>query len=555
MAREIIKKYFSYLRKSSEQDDRQALSIPSQRDELIPVRERESLTIIEELEESHSAKRPGRPVFNSMCERIERGEANCILIWNLNRLSRNALDTGRIIDLLDRGLLLEIRTPHQTFKNLPNDKFLLNLLCSQAKLENDTKGEDVKRGLNTKAKLGWRPNGVPVGYRNTPHKEKGFKTIETDPERFHLVRRMWDLMLTGHYSASQIWRLSIEWGLTSVPHKKIGGKSLRKSYVFENIFGNPFYYGWFQYKEKDTGEMVWQKGEHKAMIEEWEYDRVQVLMGRKDAPRPKKLEQRSPFGGGIIHCADCTSSVTFDPKTKRQKNGNVHQYDYLHCTHRKDETCKQNSVTQDELTVQVQSLLGSLTISPRFRSWAIKHLHEIRKTEAQSHETVLRHKHTELEGVVNQLDGLLLKYSSPENVSGGFISNDEYQMMKTQLVKRKSALEEELNDTGKEIEQWVELSERTFNFACYASIWFEKGDYDTKRAILQALGTNLSLKDKKLNVALHPFFNSFIENKKSLELENASVRTSGENKISSQNMAKKGKTPPLGDVCPTWLPR
>ena len=98
--------------------------------------------------------------------------------------------------------------------------------------------------------------------------------------------------------------------------------------------------------------------------------------------------------------------------------------------------------------------------------------------------------------------------------------------MKGQLIKRKASLEAELNDTGKEIEQWVELSERTFNFACYASIWFEKGDIKVKRSILSALGTNLRLKDKKLNVDLHPFFASFIENKKSLDREDASVRTS-----------------------------
>src|SRR5438034_570080 len=109
MAREIIKKYAPYLRRSSEQEDRQVLSIPSQRDELGVVVVREGLEIADWIEESHSAKRPGRPKFNEMCEQIERGEANCILAWSVNRLSRNALDTGRLIDLMDRGLLLEIR--------------------------------------------------------------------------------------------------------------------------------------------------------------------------------------------------------------------------------------------------------------------------------------------------------------------------------------------------------------------------------------------------------------------------------------------------------------
>lgn len=522
--RDITKKYLLYLRKSSDQEDRQVLSIPSQRQELEPIAIKETLSVVEWLEESHSAKRPGRPIFNSMCERIERGEANCILIWNVNRISRNALDTGKLIDLMDRNKLLEIKTPHQVFRNTPNDKFLFSLLCNQAKLENDNKGEDVKRGLNNKAKLGWRPSGAPVGYLNTPDKPKGYKTIIKDPERFHLVRRMWDLMLTGNYSASHIWRLSKEWGLTSVPHKTIGGKPLTKSYVFDVIFGNPFYYGWFQYKDRETGEMIWQKGEHEPMIEEWEFNRVQEIMGRRDAPRPKK-ERASPFGGSVLACGDCLSSITYDPKIKKQKNGNMHFYSYHHCTHKKDPDCKQGSVTEEELTKQVQTLLGSLTVSPRFRAWAIKHLHEVRKKEAESHETILRRKHKELEVVVQQLDGLLLKYSSQQNASGTLISNEEYQAMKGQLIKRKSGLESELNAKGNEIEQWVELSERTFNFACYASIWFENGDIAMKKSILQALGTNLRIKDKKLNVDLHPFFAPFVKNKKSLDLEDVSVRT------------------------------
>ena len=72
---------------------------------------------------------------------------------------------------MDRGKLIEVRTPGQIFRNNPNDKFLLNLFCSQAKLENDNKGVDVKRGLQAKVKSGWFPGAAPVGYKNTPDRE------------------------------------------------------------------------------------------------------------------------------------------------------------------------------------------------------------------------------------------------------------------------------------------------------------------------------------------------------------------------------------------------
>ena len=139
-------KYIIYCRKSSEQEDRQVLSIESQRKELEDVAKREKLKIVEIIEESHSAKKLGRPKFAELTKKIDSGFANGLLVWNASRISRNSIDTGKVVYLMDEGKLLEVRTPSQMFRNIPNDKFLLNLFCSQAKLENDNKGEDVKRG-------------------------------------------------------------------------------------------------------------------------------------------------------------------------------------------------------------------------------------------------------------------------------------------------------------------------------------------------------------------------------------------------------------------------
>src|SRR3989344_2967964 len=165
-------KYIVYPRKSSEQEDRQVASIESQKVELAESAKKDGLKILDIMEESHSAKHPGRPIFNRMVERIEKGEANGLLVWNASRIARNSVDTGRIIYLLDEGKLLEVRTPSQTFRNTPNDKFLLNLFCSQAKLENDNKGEDVKRGLRSRIQAGVFPGRAPVGYMNEKYAER-----------------------------------------------------------------------------------------------------------------------------------------------------------------------------------------------------------------------------------------------------------------------------------------------------------------------------------------------------------------------------------------------
>ncbi|MGK5091548.1 recombinase family protein [Deltaproteobacteria bacterium TL4] len=153
-----------YARKSSESDERQAMSIDSQIKEMRTLAEREELFIKEIREESHSAKASlSRPVFNQMLSDIENGVFTSILTWAPDRLSRNAGDLGRLVDLMDQGKLQTIRTYSQIFGNNPNEKFLLMILCSQAKLENDNRGINVKRGLKAKCEMGWRLGVAPLG--------------------------------------------------------------------------------------------------------------------------------------------------------------------------------------------------------------------------------------------------------------------------------------------------------------------------------------------------------------------------------------------------------
>src|SRR3989344_4775244 len=163
-------KYCLYARKSTESEERQVLSIESQVKEMLQLAEREGLEVVAMKRESHSAKETGqRPVFNEIVEEIRAGKYNGILTWAADRISRNAGDLGRIVDLMDAKALLEIRTYSQSFRNNPNEKFLLMILGSQAKLENDNRGVNVRRGLRTRCEMGLRPGVAPTGYLNEKH--------------------------------------------------------------------------------------------------------------------------------------------------------------------------------------------------------------------------------------------------------------------------------------------------------------------------------------------------------------------------------------------------
>ena len=133
------------------------------------------------------------------------------------------------------------------------------------------------------------------------------------------------------------------------------------------------------------------------------------------------------------------------------------------------------------------------------------------------------------------MDALLLRYTSPANAAGDLISDEEYKSAKNTLSSEKVALEDDLQAQGAAIEKWVELSERTFNFARYASIWFFKDDLETKRAVYACLGSNFLLKDRKLHIQLRKPFKLLFDNLEEIEKEMLQVRT-------PENGSTKGQT-------------
>lgn len=499
------KNYNEYDRKSTTPEERQALSLPSQREVNAEIARREGLHVTQVIQEAKSAKEPNkRPLFNQMIADIKAGKCDGIICWKLDRLARNPDEAGMIIGMLQRGEIKHIRTAEKSY--YPEDNSLLSYV--EFGIANEfirDLSKNVKRGIDKKANSGQRPGFAPVGYLNSKTNIKGTEVIYTDEKRFTSVKELWRRMLTGNYSVPQLLKFANdELHLTLPATPKRQERKLRVGVLYR-MFTNPFYYGWYEWP---IGSGNWIAGMHAAMITEQEFDQVQRLLGKKGKPRPKT--KRFAFTG-LVHCGNCGAMVTAEEKVKHQKNGNTHTYVYYRCTRKIDPKCTEKAIKLEDFSKHVDSLLEKITISDRFRDWAIKHLHEIRKQEAQTQVQTLEATQKAYQRLVQQLDNLTLKYTSPENTQGQLISDQEYQGLKSRLLKEKSALELQLQQQGRNIAEWVELSERTFNFCRYARMWFEHGDLDTKRAIFACLGSHLLLKDQKLLIELKKPFTYIYE--------------------------------------------
>jgi len=345
-------RYCLYARKSTESDERQAMSIDSQIKEMMEQANKEGLNIVEIRQESHSAKLSGaRPVYKQLIADIDRGVFNAILTWAPDRLSRNAGDLGALVDLMDRKQLLHIKTYSQTFSNNPNEKFLLMILCSQAKLENDHRGENVKRGIRAKCERGWRPCMSPLGYHNRTI--NGVNDLVLDEVKVPILREMFELVAYCGFSGRSVKRyLDKEKNFLSRR-----GKKLALGRLYE-ILKNPFYCGDFEYP---VGSGTWYKGKHEPLITRELFNKVQEKLATSDKPNSTKHD--FPFTR-TIRCATCGSHLTGEERTKQLKNGDRVKYVYYHCLRGKDKDfdCKEPYIREDDLVTQLVEIINEVEI-------------------------------------------------------------------------------------------------------------------------------------------------------------------------------------------------
>ncbi len=482
-------RYFLYARKSSESEDRQVQSIDDQINRLKQYAKDLNLDIKKVYTESKSAKKPNnRPIFDEIIERIEHGEAEGILCWQINRLSRNPIDSGKLSWLLQRDVLKSIRTTEREY--LPEDNVLIfNVESGVANQFILDLSKNTKRGMQSKLEKGWQTGIAPLGYLN----DKENKTIVSDSERFNLVRKMWDLMLTGNYTPPKILEIANnEWGLRTRRFKRIGGNPLSKSGIYK-IFTNLFYARVIQ--NKRTGMQY--QGEHEGMVTMEEYDRVQVLLGKEGRPRP----QRHHFAfTGAMRCGECNCFYTAEIKKKVLKSGKINEHTYYHCTRKttKIKCTQRKNLCLSDLEESIEKEIVKYTILPEFLAWALEGLSKKNDGEIDARKKIYDTQSKALTQAQNELDELTrMRYRQ-------LIDDEAFTKEAGALKATIAQFKEKLRTTEVRAEKWLELTEKTFAFATYAHRTFltakGKEGLERKKEILLALGTVPVITNKILSI-------------------------------------------------------
>ena len=510
-------RYAIYTRKSTEEAERQMLSLASQRDK---ITERYSdLKIVAEFSESKSAFEPDkRPQFQELLDLIDSGKIDGVIAWHPDRLSRNEVDASAITWRIRQGRIKDLRFASGfTFDNTPESMMMLQMTMSQSQYFSAKLSKDIKRGNERKREVGQLTGKAMEGYLNyrTALSGRGEASIIKDDERFPLIRKAFDLFLTGEYSVPAVLTiLNEEWGYKTVKRRKTGGNSLSRTGLY-NIFRNVRYAGLIP--DPDNSEHLY-PASYPAMITPEEYDKVQFLLGRKGLPR---LVTRKQFAlRGFIRCGDCDCTVTAQEKHRKLTSGKFNTHTYYHCTGKR-EGCSQKSVyiKEDDLWAQLLELLDNYELVPELYDWAMDAFREFADKEVADRDSVQTMQNQAISSTQTQLDKLL------DMATRGLINDDEYKVKNAALKASLKKLHEEQSDTAHRVKSWYEIATDAFEKLTYAGEKFKTGDVANKKDLLLAIGENPVLMNGRLEITPHEWLIPVGQNAKRIRTELQKVRT------------------------------
>ena len=324
-------RYAVYIRKSTDESDKQIRSVQDQITECKEFAEKNGIKISQDdiIIEPESAKEPDtRQKFRRLIDDLKSGKYGGILAWHPDRLARNMKEAGEIIDLVDKGVIKDLKFVSFTFENTPSGKLLLGITFALSKEYSDKLSENVSRGNKLSIREGKYINKPKHGYFKDSN-----QYLQPDGENFLLIKKAFQLRLNG------IVMSEIAEFLTNNGYYRWNANRTKKFNVMnkqkvEQFMKDPIYTGILNYGKNDVVNLIELYGFTPAIsvpdfmkINKLSKDSQLISLTRKYR---KKDSVKADLMREMIICEECGEAMGPGITSKKTKKGKT-LYFYYRC--------------------------------------------------------------------------------------------------------------------------------------------------------------------------------------------------------------------------------
>ena len=478
-------KYFLYARKSTEDEERQVMSIEAQLAELAEFAKRENIEIAETFIETKSAKKPGREIFNQMMSKVhESKEPIGLIAWHPDRLARNSVDGGQIIYSIDIGKIVSLRFPTFWFEPTPQGLFMLQVAFGQSKYYSDNLSENVKRGIRQKLRRGEWPGLAPFGYVNNPKT----RTIEPDATKARVIKKVFEEYAQGRHTLLSLGERLSFWGVVSGT-----GKPLCKA-TLQRMLTNKVYLGLIVH----NGETY--EGGFPPIVSRATFEKVQEVLKNRAKPRHSKKRHNFPFTG-LLTCGECGAAIT-----AQYAHGHGGIYKYYRCTKRLG-SCSQSYLREDLLIKQLKTEISKVALCEDWKEKMLAQVEVWEKENIQSSQSFAQNLEKEIKETEQKLDRLVNAFLD------GSIEKETYLAKKDEIITTKTDLQRRKSDFGRKGNNWIEPLREWILAAHHAEKLASSNEFDEIKSFVEKIGTNRRLLSKQVLVGLRPPFDLIAKQK------------------------------------------
>ncbi|MCA9906200.1 MAG: recombinase family protein, partial [Anaerolineae bacterium] len=254
---------------------------------------------VDNLSGRYAANRPG---YQQMLDDARAGHFSYVAVENAERFGRNDTEALVAIDELhELGIAVRFADYPDLDPIDPDDRILVGLSFTLARRESSKLGQRVRGGLHAKLRSGGYSGLAPDGYLNceektdsTINKQNGRYTrwVEQDPDRIHIWREAWELLLEDRHTLEDICEELHKRGYhyrSGRPFVEIKPDGARRANMnsLHRIFHNWFYAGWVVSPKAEippkTVPGTWQ-----PLVSTEEFERGLAILAKRSGHRLKK---------------------------------------------------------------------------------------------------------------------------------------------------------------------------------------------------------------------------------------------------------------------------